>query len=111
MDSRKCQTATASPAKPGVLPFAIEISRIAHGFVVAHFHHVLVGAIVFMIFAALYFWYPKMTGRMLDMRLGKWHFWLMVIGFHLTFDVMHIPVSWECRARSAPMSQTAAGPC
>ena len=60
-------------------------------FVVAHFHYVLVGAIVFMIFAAIYYWYPKMTGRMLDERLGKWHFWLMVIGFHMTFDVMHIP--------------------
>jgi cytochrome c oxidase subunit 1 len=60
-------------------------------FVVAHFHYVLVGAIVFMIFAAIYYWYPKMTGRMLNDRLGKWHFWLMVIGFHLTFDVMHIP--------------------
>jgi len=60
-------------------------------FVVAHFHYVLVGAIVFMIFAALYYWYPKMTGRMLDERLGKWHFWLMVIGFHVTFDTMHIP--------------------
>jgi cytochrome c oxidase subunit 1 len=60
-------------------------------FVVAHFHYVLVGAIVFMIFAAFYYWYPKMTGRMLDERLGKWHFWLMVIGFHLTFDFMHLP--------------------
>ena len=60
-------------------------------FVVAHFHYVLVGAIVFMIFAALYYWYPKMTGRMLDERLGKWHFWLMVIGFHVTFDTMHFP--------------------
>jgi len=60
-------------------------------FVVAHFHYVLVGAIVFMIFAALYYWYPKMTGRMLDEKLGKWHFWLMVIGFHLTFDLMHFP--------------------
>ena len=60
-------------------------------FVVAHFHYVLVGAIVFMIFAALYYWYPKITGRMLDERLGKWHFWLMVIGFHVTFDTMHFP--------------------
>jgi cytochrome c oxidase subunit 1 len=60
-------------------------------FVVAHFHYVLVGAIVFMIFAALYYWYPKITGRMLDESLGKWHFWLMVIGFHMTFDVMHFP--------------------
>jgi cytochrome c oxidase subunit I len=60
-------------------------------FVVAHFHYVLVGAIVFMIFAALYYWYPKMIGRMLNERLGKWHFWLMLIGFHLTFTVMHLP--------------------
>jgi cytochrome c oxidase subunit 1 len=60
-------------------------------FVVAHFHYVLVGAIVFMIFAALYYWYPKITGRMLDETLGKWHFWLMVIGFHITFDTMHFP--------------------
>ncbi|MBW8869529.1 MAG: cytochrome c oxidase subunit I [Acidobacteriales bacterium] len=60
-------------------------------FVVAHFHYVLVGAILFMIFAAFYYWYPKMTGRMLSETLGKWHFWLMIIGFHLTFDVMHIP--------------------
>ena len=60
-------------------------------FVVAHFHYVLVGAILFMIFAAFYYWYPKMTGRMLDERLGKWHFWLFVIGFHVTFDFMHFP--------------------
>jgi cytochrome c oxidase subunit 1 len=60
-------------------------------FVVAHFHYVLVGGILFMIFAAIYYWYPKMTGRMLDERLGRWHFWLMLIGFHLTFDLMHIP--------------------
>lgn len=60
-------------------------------FVIAHFHYVLVGAIVYMIFAAMYFWYPKMTGRMLNERLAKWHFWLFTIGFHLTFDTMHIP--------------------
>jgi cytochrome c oxidase subunit 1 len=60
-------------------------------FVVAHFHYVLVGAILFMIFAAFYYWYPKITGRMMDEKLGKWHFWLFVIGFHLTFDFMHIP--------------------
>ena len=44
-----------------------------------------------MIFAAMYYWYPKMTGRMLDEKLGKLHFWLFLIGFHLTFDFMHIP--------------------
>jgi cytochrome c oxidase subunit 1 len=60
-------------------------------FVVAHFHYVLVGAILFTIFAAFYYWFPKMTGHMMSERLGKWHFWLMVIGFHLTFDFMHIP--------------------
>jgi len=60
-------------------------------FVVAHFHYVLVGAITFCIFAAFYYWYPKVTGRMLNETLGKWHFWLFVIGFHVTFDIMHIP--------------------
>jgi cytochrome c oxidase subunit I len=60
-------------------------------FVIAHFHYVLVGAILFCIFGAFYYWYPKAIGRMLDERLGKWHFWLMVIGFHLTFDFMHVP--------------------
>jgi cytochrome c oxidase subunit 1 len=60
-------------------------------FVIAHFHYVIVGAIVFMIFAAIYYWFPKASGRMLDETLGKWHFWLFLIGFHLTFDTMHIP--------------------
>jgi cytochrome c oxidase subunit 1 len=60
-------------------------------FVIAHFHYVLVGAIIFCIFAAFYYWYPKMTGRMLDETLGKAHFWLFLVGFHLTFDFMHIP--------------------
>ena len=60
-------------------------------FVVAHFHYVIVGAIVFAIFAAFYYWYPKATGRMLNTTLGKWHFWIFLIGFHLTFDFMHIP--------------------
>jgi len=60
-------------------------------FVIAHFHYVLVGAIVFMIFGGIYYWFPKATGRLLNERLGKWHFWLFLIGFHLTFDTMHIP--------------------
>lgn len=59
-------------------------------FVIAHFHYVLVGALVFTIFAAFYYWYPKMIGRMLDTRLGYWHFWLFIIGFHLTFFPQHI---------------------
>jgi cytochrome c oxidase subunit I len=60
-------------------------------FVVAHFHYVLVGAILFALFAAFYYWYPKVTGRLMSEKLGKWHFWLFVIGFHLTFDFMHVP--------------------
>jgi len=60
-------------------------------FVVAHFHYVIVGGILFAMFAAFYYWYPKITGRMLSEKLGKLHFWLFVIGFHMTFDVMHIP--------------------
>ena len=58
-------------------------------FVVAHFHYVIVGAIVFNIFAGIYYWFPKMTGRMMSERLGHWHFWLMVIGFNLTFGPQH----------------------
>ncbi len=58
-------------------------------FIVAHFHYVLFGTIVFATFAGVYYWFPKMTGRMLDDRLGKWHFWLMFIGFHATFLVQH----------------------
>ena len=60
-------------------------------FVVAHFHYVLIGGLVFTIFAALYYWFPKISGRMYNETLGKWHFWLFLIGFHLTFDFMHIP--------------------
>jgi cytochrome c oxidase subunit 1 len=59
-------------------------------FVVAHFHYVLVGAIVFTIFAAIYYWFPKATGKRLDERLGRWHFALLVIGFNLTFGPMHV---------------------
>jgi cytochrome c oxidase subunit I len=60
-------------------------------FVVAHFHYVLVGGILFTLFAAFYYWYPKMTGRMMNVKLAHWHFWLFFLGFHLTFDFMHIP--------------------
>lgn len=59
-------------------------------FVVAHFHYVLFGGAVFPMFAGLYYWFPKMTGRMLSERLGKWNFWLMFIGFNLTFFPMHL---------------------
>ncbi|WP_240191052.1 cytochrome c oxidase subunit I [Aeromicrobium sp. YIM 150415] len=58
-------------------------------FVVAHFHYVVFGTVVFAMFAGFYYWWPKMTGRMLDEKLGKIHFWLLFIGFHLTFLVQH----------------------
>ncbi|MBE7188056.1 cytochrome c oxidase subunit I [Jatrophihabitans endophyticus] len=58
-------------------------------FVIAHFHYVLFGTIVFAVYAGIYFWFPKFTGRFLDERLGKFHFWLTFIGFHLTFLVQH----------------------
>jgi cytochrome c oxidase subunit 1 len=58
-------------------------------FVVAHFHYVLFGTIVFAVFGGVYFWFPKMTGRMLDERLGRVHFWLTFVGFHTTFLVQH----------------------
>ncbi|MFD3680033.1 cytochrome c oxidase subunit I [Streptomyces sp. NPDC058613] len=58
-------------------------------FVVAHFHYVVFGTVVFATFAGFYFWWPKMTGTMLDERLGKIHFWTLFIGFHGTFLVQH----------------------
>jgi cytochrome c oxidase subunit 1 len=58
-------------------------------FVVAHFHYVLFGTIVFATYSGIYFWFPKMTGRMMDETLGKVHFWLTFIGFHGTFLVQH----------------------
>ncbi len=58
-------------------------------FVVAHFHYVVFGTVVFAMFAGFYFWWPKWTGKMLDERLGKIHFWLLFIGFHMTFLIQH----------------------
>jgi cytochrome c oxidase subunit 1 len=58
-------------------------------FVVAHFHYVLMGGAVFTVFAGLYYWFPKITGRMMNEPLGKASFWLMFIGFHMTFLVQH----------------------
>ncbi len=58
-------------------------------FVVAHFHYVVFGTVVFAMFAGFYFWWPKWTGKMLNERLGKIHFWLLFIGFHTTFLIQH----------------------
>jgi cytochrome c oxidase subunit 1 len=73
----------------GASPFNWQLSN--SYFVIAHFHYVIVGGIVFAIFGAFYYWFPKMSGRMYSETLAKWHFWLFFIGFHLTFDFMHIP--------------------
>ena len=70
-----------------VAPFDWQLSD--SYFVVAHFHFVLIGGLLFAIFAAIYYWFPKVTGRMLSERLGRWHCWLLVVGFNLTFLTMH----------------------
>ena len=67
------------------LDFAVSASY----FVVAHFHYVLFGTVVFAMFAGFYFWWPKMTGRMLNETLGKIHFWTLFLGFHTTFFIQH----------------------
>ncbi len=67
------------------LDFAVSASY----FVVAHFHYVLFGTVVFAMFAGFYFWWPKFTGRMLNETLGKIHFWILFIGFHTTFLIQH----------------------
>jgi cytochrome c oxidase subunit I len=59
-------------------------------FVVAHMHYVLFGGSVFALYAGIYYWWPKVTGRVLDERWGKVHFWMTLVGFHLTFFVQHI---------------------
>jgi cytochrome c oxidase subunit 1 len=67
------------------LDFAVSDSY----FVVAHFHYVLFGTVVFTMFGGFYFWWPKFTGKMLNKTLGWWHFWTLFIGFHMTFLVQH----------------------
>jgi cytochrome c oxidase subunit 1 len=67
------------------LDFAVSASY----FIVAHFHYVIFGTVTFAMFAGYYFWWPKMTGRMLNETLGKIHFWLVFVGFHTTFLIQH----------------------
>jgi cytochrome c oxidase subunit 1 len=71
-----------------MIPFDIHVS--ASYFIVAHIHYVLFGGSLMTIFAGVYYWFPKMTGRMYDERLGKWHFWSTFVFFNLTFAPMHI---------------------
>ncbi|HSC91226.1 MAG TPA: cytochrome c oxidase subunit I [Gaiellaceae bacterium] len=72
----------------GAVPIDIHVSDTY--FVVAHIHYVLFGGSVFTIFAGIYYWFPKMTGRMYDERLGKLHFWMTFVGFNATFFPMHL---------------------
>src|SRR5690606_28966038 len=76
----------------GVMVASLPLDAQVHDthFVVAHFHYVLIGGVVFPIFAGLYYWMPLLAGRLLDERLGRWNFWITFIGFNLTFFPMHI---------------------
>ncbi|HWV83963.1 MAG TPA: cytochrome c oxidase subunit I [Capillimicrobium sp.] len=71
-----------------MIPFDIHVSDTY--FIVAHIHYVLFGGSLFTIFAGVYYWFPKMTGRMYDERLGKWHFWTTFVAFNCTFAPMHL---------------------
>src|SRR5262249_35678773 len=59
-------------------------------FVVAHLHYVLIGGAVFPLIGAVYYWFPKLTGRLMSEKIGHWNFWLAFVGFNLTFFPMHI---------------------
>jgi cytochrome c oxidase subunit I+III len=76
----------------GVMHAVIPFDWQSHStyFLIAHFHYVLFGGMVFPLFAAFYYWFPLGTGRMMSERLGKWNFWLMFIGFNIAFFPMHI---------------------
>ncbi len=76
----------------GVMLASVPLDLQVHDtyFVVAHFHYVLIGGAVFPLIGGFYYWFPKITGRMLNERLGKWNFWLFFIGFNVTFFPMHI---------------------
>jgi cytochrome c oxidase subunit 1 len=72
----------------GAVPFDLQVHDTY--FVVAHLHYVLLGGAVFPLFGAFFYWFPKVTGRLLNERLGRWEFWLFFVGFNVTFFPMHL---------------------
>src|SRR5262249_58253707 len=70
-------------------PRPADIFSSDRSYVVPHIHYVLFGGSIFTVFAGIYYWFPKMTGRMYNETLGRWHFWLTFIGFNATFMPMH----------------------
>jgi len=80
----------------GVMVASVPLDTQVHDtyFVVAHFHYVLIGGAVFPLLGAIYYWFPKMTGRMLDEALGRWNFWVAFVGFNVAFFPMHVLGLW-----------------
>ena len=78
---------SSSAASPGVFLSDVPVNVTVHGsfFVLAHFHYTIMGGLIFALFAGFYFWFPKITGKTMNRKLGKWHFWTMFIFFNCTF--------------------------
>jgi cytochrome c oxidase subunit I len=76
----------------GIMVASVPLDTLVHDtyFIVAHFHYVLIGGSVFPLLGAIYFWFPKITGRMMNERLGRWNFWLAFVGFNVAFFPMHV---------------------
>tara|TARA_Y100000780_G_scaffold155505_1_gene140048 strand:- start:77797 stop:79677 length:1881 start_codon:yes stop_codon:yes gene_type:complete len=76
----------------GVMVASVPFDKQTHDtyFVVAHFHYVLIGGVVFPLFGGVYYWWPKFTGKLLNETLGKWNFWMVLVGFNVAFFPMHL---------------------
>jgi len=92
----------------------VDLQQTDSYFVVAHLDYVLFGGSIFALFAGAYYWWPKVFGTLLDERLSRLHFWLMLIGFNITFFPMHFRVCSGCRGastRTRPISARMPGTC